>query len=246
MSRAQGIEGLLASQTGTPRIPSKVLPDLEIHGLRGEEIRRVGELPRISLWAIGHQPGKHHDPRDLRTGFFRVIVRRRRQPPSQLLMRCAPMQKCSRDFSESFIFARTVISRERAYFACVRKVRLLLSGSRRRRTGSSSCRLPVIPLLLAKPCESNGASGGDLDDGIPVVLDAGTLNHRHERALMDAADVLQIVLVAVTLKDRQHLAGFLEDFLHFGTILDAVNVADIQPLMGKDYDLLAGRLQVGS
>jgi hypothetical protein len=84
MSRAQGIEGLLASQTCTSRKPSKVLPGFGIHELRGESIRWVSELPRISLWAIGHQPGKHHDPQDLRTGFFRVIVTRGRQPPSQL------------------------------------------------------------------------------------------------------------------------------------------------------------------
>ena len=56
MSRAQRIEGLFASQTCTSRIPSKVLPDFGIHGLRAESIRRVRELPRISLWAIGHQP----------------------------------------------------------------------------------------------------------------------------------------------------------------------------------------------
>jgi hypothetical protein len=49
---------------------SKVLPDSGIHGLRRERFRQLGEIPRITSWAIRHQPGKHHDPQDLRTRFI--------------------------------------------------------------------------------------------------------------------------------------------------------------------------------
>ena len=66
MSRAQGVRGFHATQTGTPRIQiacdlnrkqtGKEMPDLGARGLRGEKERRYGAASRTALIAIGHQP----------------------------------------------------------------------------------------------------------------------------------------------------------------------------------------------
>jgi hypothetical protein len=55
MSRAQWIRGFFASQTCIPRITGKMLPNLGMHGLRAEEVRRYGKPPGMALSAIGHQ-----------------------------------------------------------------------------------------------------------------------------------------------------------------------------------------------
>ena len=55
MSHAQGIRGFFAWQTCTPRIPGNLLPELGMHGLRCEEVRRFDKPPRIALIAIEHR-----------------------------------------------------------------------------------------------------------------------------------------------------------------------------------------------
>ena len=71
---------------------------------------------------------------------------------------------------------------------------------------ASAIWFPTVTLLLSKSRHANRAVWGDLHDRVPVVLGPRTLDHRHQRAVVDAADVFQIVLVAVALKDSQHLA----------------------------------------
>jgi hypothetical protein len=61
MSRAQDVRAVFdrkqsATQTGTPRITSKCMPELGARGLRGEKARRYGAPPHTALIAIGHQP----------------------------------------------------------------------------------------------------------------------------------------------------------------------------------------------
>lgn len=61
MSRAQGVRAVFdgkqsATQTGTPRITGKCMPELGARRLRGEKARRSGAPSRTALIAIGHQP----------------------------------------------------------------------------------------------------------------------------------------------------------------------------------------------
>ena len=64
---------------------------------------------------------------------------------------------------------------------------------------------PVVALLLSETGQLDRTGWSDLHDGVAVVLSSGTFDHRGECAVMDATDVVEFVLVAVTLEDGENL-----------------------------------------
>ena len=90
-----------------------------------------------------------------------------------------------------------------------------------------------MAFLLTKPGQLDRTGWSDLHDRIAVVPGPGSLDHRCERAVMNALDVVEFVLVAVPLKDREDLTRRLQDLPHLGAVLDTVAVADIETLMSK-------------
>ena len=58
---------------------------------------------------------------------------------------------------------------------------------------------PVIRHLLSKAHEANHTICSNLHDRVPAVLRSSTLDHGDQSAVVDAADVLKVVLMTVAL-----------------------------------------------
>jgi hypothetical protein len=81
--------------------------------------------------------------------------------------------------------------------------------------------------------------------GVAIAVLARSLHHRHQRAIVDAADVLQVVLVAVALEHGQHLAGVLQHGANVPSVLDAEVVGHVESLMDEDDGLALGLFEIG-
>src|SRR5690606_19016468 len=66
---------------------------------------------------------------------------------------------------------------------------------------------PVVIALLAKAAHPDRAIGGQVDERVAAVLQAGALDHRDQRAVVDASDFFEVVLVAVPLKHGEYFSG---------------------------------------
>ena len=91
---------------------------------------------------------------------------------------------------------------------------------------------------------ANGAAGEEIHRGVSAVRLAGAFNHRPVYAVMDAANLFQVIRMTVSLENGQYLAGLFQNFAHLGRIFHAVVVGHVQALVDEDDRLAAGRLQV--
>ena len=64
------------------------------------------------------------------------------------------------------------------------------------------------------------------------------LDHRYKHAVVNTGDFPVVVLVAVSLEDRQNFARILQHLSDLSSILHAVTIAHIKPLM-DEHDRLA-------
>lgn len=101
-----------------------------------------------------------------------------------------------------------------------------------------------MALLIAEPGKLDRAVRGDVHERVAVVLGSRAFHHRNQRAVVDAADLLQVVLMTVPLEDGQYSAGCFEGFSHVCIVLHAVIVAHVEPLVGEHDHRLLGGLQV--
>lgn len=112
------------------------------------------------------------------------------------------------------------------------------------RSPYSSLTLPLVGRLFAETGQMDRAVWLNFHQRVAIVLGARPFHHRHQRAVVDAADIVEIILMTVPLKDGQHFSRGFENFPYHGIVLHAVVVADIQPLMCEDDHLLVTGPQV--
>ncbi len=68
-----------------------------------------------------------------------------------------------------------------------------------------------------------------------AVFEPTAFDHRDQRAVVDAINIVQVILVTVPLEHGQYMAGVLQNATDFDAVFDAMIGRDVQSLMGK-YD----------
>ena len=95
---------------------------------------------------------------------------------------------------------------------------------------------------MSKPLQPDGSVGIDFHHGIAIVFKSRTFNHGHESAVVDPPDLVEVVLMAMPLKDGHHVPGVFEDLANLTAVFDTVVVAHIQSLMSEHDRLFVIRL----
>lgn len=102
-----------------------------------------------------------------------------------------------------------------------------------------------MAILLAESLEMDCAVAVNVHHRVAVVFRTRAFHHRDERAVVDASDMVEIILVAVPLKYRQNITSRLQYVSDSCIVFHAMLIADIQPLVSEDNCFLVRSLQVG-
>ena len=84
----------------------------------------------------------------------------------------------------------------------------------------------------------------DFDDGVGVVLGAGTFDHGIEGVIRYLFNFIEAAGVVMALKDGEYIFGLLENLPNQGGVGD-IDVADaVEELVGKTNNAAGGRGQL--
>ena len=93
--------------------------------------------------------------------------------------------------------------------------------------------IPGVPFLVPEALQPDASIGVDFHQRITIVFRSRTFDHGHESAVVDPSDLVQVVLMAMPLKDGYYVPCVFEDLANLTTVFDTMVVAHIQSLVSE-------------